>query len=37
METLIFNIDSRHRDVSKYPSQTDFTIDLNENIKNNIP
>ena len=34
METLIFNIDSRHRDVSKYPSQTDFTIDLNENIKN---
>ena len=34
METLIYNIDSRHRDFSKYPSETDFTIDLNENVKN---
>ena len=32
METLIYNIDSRHRDFPKYPSETDFTIDLQSKI-----
>jgi len=34
METLIYNIDSRNRDLSKYPLETEFIIDLQDKIKN---
>ena len=36
METIIYNIDSRHRDTSVYSSETNFSYELDSNIKNII-
>jgi hypothetical protein len=34
METIVYNIDSRNRNTTIYPSETKFTYDLNDDIKN---
>jgi len=34
METIVYNIDSRNRDKTLYPLETEFTYDLDDNIKN---